>query len=115
MPMSYQFNLYRGDTKRWRFLFWNDAAKTDAADLTGVTALSEIRDKTDGATIVIPLTCTVTLPNIVDVFLSADNSAMLPAKGGVWDLQLTYLSGDVMSPVCGAVSVRADVTQPTIP
>jgi hypothetical protein len=110
-PSPFSLDIYRGDTGRWQFAFWTDTALTQPADLTGVTAKSQIRDKPAG-TQVTELICTVTLPNIVDVQLAAADSHLLPAKGA-WDLQLTYASGEVATPVAGPVTVTSDVTDST--
>lgn len=106
--LTYPLGVYRGDTYRWQFVLWADAARTTAIDLTGVIVAAEIRVKT-GSTPVYPLACTVTLPNIIDLELTAAQCVQLPSSG-VWDLQLTYPSGDVQTVVSGAVSVRGDVT-----
>ena len=55
----------------------------------------------------------ITLPNIIDVTLLAADSQKLPSKG-VWDLQLTYASGDVKTLLVGQVQVTTDVTDSTI-
>lgn len=107
-PANYPLDLYRGDSYRFNVVCWADSAKTQPLDLTGVAARSEIRD-TEGGTTVGPLTCSVTLPQTVVCYLPATVSKNLPLTG-VWDLQLTYPSGDVLSIVKGAVSVTADVT-----
>jgi hypothetical protein len=111
MPGTFPLVLYRGDTAHWRFTLWTDDAKTQPADLTGATAKAEIRDKPGGATIV-ALVCAVELPNIVTAELTAVASATLPPKG-VWDLQMTYVSGDVVTILAGTVEVTADVTDST--
>jgi hypothetical protein len=108
MPGDYPLALYRGDSYKWDFTLWADAAKTIPADLTGATAKAEIRDAPAGATIV-TMTCTIST-NVVHMALSAAASAALPAAG-VWDLQLTYsTSGDVTTVLAGKVTVTPDVT-----
>lgn len=108
-PADYPLDLYRGDTGRWQFKLWG--ANGAPFVLTGVTAKSEIRDRPGGTKIVV-LACTVILPNIIDVALTAADSRTLLPKGA-WDLQLTFLSGDVKTPVAGAVTVAPDVTDST--
>ena len=113
MPSEYDLAIYRGDTGHWQFKLWQDDAKTIPVDLTGVTALSQIRDRPQG-TQIFNMTCTVTLPNIVDVVLAPAVSITLPGTfKGAWDLQLTYPSGTVATPVFGNVTVQADVTAST--
>jgi hypothetical protein len=111
MPGSCNLNIYRGDTKRWQFVLWIDVAKTQAADLTGVTANATIRDKVLGSSYALALSCTVTLPNTIDMVLIAEQSRAMPAVG-VWDLQLTYPSGDIYTVLKGEVIVTQDVTYP---
>jgi len=106
--LAYPLRLYRGDSSRWRFLLWADPDRTVAVDLTGVVVGAEIRTAT-GATPIYPIAIAVTLPNTIDLSLSATASAQVPASA-IWDLQLTYPSGDVQTIVSGAVSVKGDVT-----
>ncbi len=107
MPGECPLDLYRGDTRRYQFKLWADAAKTVPADLTGVTAAAMIRDKATGGTFAVELACTITQPNIIDIPITTD--ATFPAKG-VWDLQLTYPNSDIVTVLKGPVTVTADVT-----
>jgi hypothetical protein len=59
--LTYALWPYRGDTGRWRFVLWQDAAKTTPVSLTGVTVAAEIRSA-PGATPVTTCTCTVIEP-----------------------------------------------------
>jgi hypothetical protein len=100
--------LYRGDTHRWQFRLWADATKTSPVDLTTATVKSEIRS--NSGSVVTTLICAITLPNTIDVELSAVESAKLTTPPAQWDLQLTWATGDVQTPVAGAVMVQQDVT-----
>jgi hypothetical protein len=111
-PGTFPLNLYRGDTGRWRFQLWEDIDKTIPTDLTGVTVLAQISD-TPGGLMLAPLGCTVVLPNVIEMVLLATDSAGLPVDGGclsptsavgVWDLELTYAVGDVLTLLAGPVS-----------
>lgn len=109
IPGNLPLTLYRGDTGRWQFKLWTDAAKTVPADLTDATAAAQIRDKPGGENVT-ELACSVTPPNIIDMTLTAAQSALLP-PAGAWDLQLTYTgSGDVATVLAGKVIVTSDVT-----
>ena len=108
-PGAYSLDVYRGDSARWQFKLWLDAGRVDPVDLAGATAKAEIRDKPAGKKIT-ALDCTITQPNIIDVILSGESSKALAISSGVWDLQLTYGSGDIATVVAGQVSVTADVT-----
>jgi hypothetical protein len=108
LPAAYDLALYRGDTMRLQFRLWQDDDRRDPVDLAGVAAASQIRIRPDGEPIIY-LDCAITLPNIVDVTLTAEDSRELPKKG-VWDLQLTWPSGDVVTPIGGKVTMKPDVT-----
>ena len=110
IPATHDLTLYRGDTARWQFRLWSDAAKTVPVDLTGVTVDAMIRDKTSGGNFFATLDCTVTQPNLIDMVLTSTAAADLAIKAGVWDLQLTYPSGDIITVLRGAVAVTEDVT-----
>lgn len=112
-PGIYDLALYRGDTYAWKFTLWKDFVGGAPADLTGVIAKAEIRDK-PGGVLVVAMVCTVTQPNIVDVKLSAGAWTSFTATTAAWDLQLTYPQGDVVTIVAGAVKVTLDVTD-TVP
>ena len=112
MPAQYPLNLYRGDTYRWRFSLWLDAAKTVPIELEGVEPKAEIRNRPGGSTIV-ALDCSIDDSNTVVVELSAEASRRIPNTGGVWDLELTYPSGDVGTVLAGNVSITLDVTNST--
>jgi hypothetical protein len=108
-PANLPLDLYRGDSGSMRVTLLDKAQQP--IDLTGAVAKCEIRDRPAGAQVT-ALTCVITLPNIIDVTLSAADSQKLPAKG-VWDLQLTYASGEVKTPIGGQVQVTPDVTDST--
>jgi len=108
VPSTYPLTIYRGDTARWQFRLWADAAKTSPVDLTEATVKSEIRS--NSGSVVTPLLCAVTLPNTIEVELSAVLSSTLTTAPAHWDLQLTWESGDVQTPVAGAVTLQQDVT-----
>jgi hypothetical protein len=114
-PAQLSLDVYRGDSQRIQVKLWTTPPSTGIPgvpyDLTGVTAKSEIRERPAGTSIT-AMTCTITLPNIINIFLAAADSHKLPAKG-VWDLQLTFLDGEVQTPLAGPVTVTPDVTDST--
>lgn len=108
-PAKLDLDLYRGDSWRMRVkLFAQDMTPFD---LTDVAAKAEIRDRPAGNSVV-PIICTITLPNLVQLDLLAGDSFKLPVSG-VWDLQLAFSSGEVKTPLAGQVSVTPDVTDST--
>jgi hypothetical protein len=107
-PAAYDLKLYRGDTTRFKVMLWQDTGKTQPVDLTGATPAAEIRDKTAGVKIT-TLTCTVSAPGEITVELLPAGYVTVPSSG-VWDLQVTFPSGDVRTMVAGKVTVTGDVT-----
>jgi hypothetical protein len=108
LPAKYDLNLYRGDTVRMRLSLWYDAGRTQPLDLDGAAVASQIRLRPDAQPILNFIT-TVTLPNIVDLLLLSTEARELPKKG-VWDVQITFADGDVMSPIAGSMAMKPDVT-----
>lgn len=111
LPAVYNLALYRGDSYAWAFRFWNDAAKTEPTDLTGITPRASMAASEHAARV--GLTCVVTLPNIVEVSLSANAWTGAEEKSfhGRWDLEFTFPNGDVRTVIAGAVSLTLDVTK----
>jgi len=112
IPGKYDLKMYRGDDHTWRFRLWQDASQTLPVDLTGATVAAEIREKSAGVAIV-ELIVVVTPLNIVDVSMTPAMYVNCPSKG-VWDLQVTFADGKIHTPVAGAVSVIADVTDSVV-
>lgn len=110
-PANYDLSIYHGDSGHWRFTLTQQDGTP--CDLDCVVAKSQIRDKPGGTALLVTMDCTITLPNVIDVILTPENSFKLTPKGGAWDLQLTYPSGEIKTPVAGAVAVTEDVTDST--
>jgi hypothetical protein len=110
-PGVFDLDLYRGDSYAWSFRVWDDCLRSIPADLEGSTAEAEIRDRPAGATVV-PLSCSITPPNVIDVVLDPSLWATIPV-GGVWDLQVTSDVGGIRTIVAGKVLVTPDVTDST--
>lgn len=108
MPGNYTLTIYRGDTTRWQFVLWADDAKTIPIDLTGVVVRAQLRSYPDGP-VCAALTCTVAIPNFINAVLPAAESAR--ALSGVWDLQLQFSSGDVVTALSGSVVITPDITR----
>lgn len=111
-PAKFDLDLYRGDSDGWGFIFWTDDLKSIPLDLTGVTPHAQIRDAVD-APIALDLTCTVTMPNIIDVSFPSTLWVGFSAKKGVWDLELSWPGETpvrIRTVVAGAVAITSDVT-----
>jgi hypothetical protein len=111
-PGAYNLELYEGDTYSAQFVLWADAKKTQVVDVSGSTAKAEVRNA-PGGNLLTTMECTVTPPNNIGVRMPASAWTSWPPNvvKGVWDLQVTYPSGDISTVVAGSVTVTADVTQ----
>jgi hypothetical protein len=111
-PGVYNLDLYHGDTYSAQFVLWANAQKTQVADISGSTVKAEIR-ASSGGNVLTTLECDVVPPNKIDVRMPASDWTTWPVNvsKGVWDLQVTYPSGDISTVVAGSVSVTPDVTQ----
>lgn len=113
-PGRFDLNLYQGDSRAWRFQLWQDAAQTVPFPLDGITVAAQIRDPSCRME-PINLTLVVTLPNIIDASLSAEDAERAPARGG-WDLQLTWPDNTpprVRTVLAGRVTTVPDITDLT--
>jgi hypothetical protein len=111
LPGTYDLQLYRGDTTRFRFTLWSDDAKTVPLDLSSASVSAQIRDQPDDTTVLVTLSCAVTPPNNIDVTVPTASAGALPAVG-VWDLEITWADGDIQTVLAGAVYTAPDVTRP---
>jgi hypothetical protein len=111
-PAVHNLCPYRGDTLRMQLNCFYDDVYSTPADLTGVVATSQVRNKPNGD-IIVSFECTITQPNMVDLLLTSEASNSLP-KRGAWDCQLAYPDGDVVTVIRGSVNVKADITQPLV-
>jgi hypothetical protein len=110
--LIHQLNVYRGDDYHWIFKLWSDQQKTQPVDLTDVRVRAEIRDQSQGKNI-IPLTCTVDLPNTINMILLATDSINIPRPNAAWDLRLMYVNGNRRTILGGPVIVIPDITDST--
>jgi hypothetical protein len=108
--LSYPLELYYRDTVTRTFAVYLDDARTQPADLTGVTPRAQIRPEPLSSELLLELVCTVELPNLVHVNLAAGAWPATYFDVGVWDLELTYPTGAVGTLVAGPVRVTPDVT-----
>ncbi len=106
-PADYPLSLYRGDSYSWLFRFWNDEAKTDPTDFTDCTAEAEVRNRKAGD-VIMTLTCMI-VDNEITVVMTADDWDDWVYSTGVWDLQVTYPGGEVVTYVAGDVTIDGDV------
>jgi hypothetical protein len=108
-PGLYPLDLYRGDAGAWLFRLWDDDRKTVPTSLVGATAAAQVRSGPGGA-LLLTMTCTITLPNIVNMVLAAGDWATWTAGTlASWDLQVTFPGGPV-TVLAGPVAIGVDVT-----
>jgi hypothetical protein len=108
-PQQASLTIYRGDTAHWTFTFWTDPGATVPYDLAGAVPKAEVRAR-PGTPVLATLSCAVTQPNIVDITLSAVESALLTSGTAKWDLQVTFPDATVRTIVAGPVTITADIT-----
>jgi hypothetical protein len=109
LPQSYALNLYRGDTFPFAARIWADTVGGTPADLTGTTPAAQLRD--EQGSLILTMTCTVTMPNIVNITIPATAWPASTTDRARWDLQLTGPNG-VRTVVAGPVQIVGDVTIP---
>jgi hypothetical protein len=112
LPGEYPLHLYRGDSRAWAFHLWDDPDKTEPTDLTGATAMSEVRTAPCGK-VLFALDCTIEPPHCIDVALTADKWTGWDCTRTLayWDLLVTYPGGETSTIVAGQVRVQCDVTE----
>lgn len=108
-PAVLDIGVYRGDTGRFRIRVV-DALGADV-DVSTAAWDCDVRDRPDGAVITsLTVTPVVGEVSVIEIVLTAIQSAGLPSGRLVWDLQMT-LGGEVTTLVAGAIVVVADVSR----
>jgi len=111
LPSRFSLQLYRGDSAAYQFLVWADRQGQTPLDLMGASVKAEIRDR-PGGSLLATLITSVALPNIINMQVTAPQSRAMPPKAA-WDLQMTFGTGEVLTPIAGGVAVTDDVTGST--
>lgn len=109
-PAKHNFTIWQGTTFRYRFTWHTAGPESPGYNLTGYTALLEIRNK-PGGTVLLTLTTadnsiTVDADGIITLFISATDTANLTWKTGVYDLILTAPGSDTSALLFGAFGVK---------
>ena len=115
MPVKRQdLDIYQGDDPAWE-VFVDTGDGVTPADITGYTALAQIRRSVadQDPVVVVTMTAAVVSPN-VSLSLSHDQTELLCGRY-VWDLQLTSPAGIITTILRGNVSVTAEVTRDITP
>ena len=103
------------------FAFTVEVANPDLTpvDLTGASAAAKIRKAVADVAATVDFSVAITLPNIINLSLTAAQTAAIPAGAAptdaasqyVWDMEITWPDGCIDSPLYGAVKVKSEVTR----
>lgn len=108
LPGRFSLQLYRGDSASYQFLIWADRQGMTPLNIVGCTSLAEIRDA-PGGLLLATMTTIIESPNVVRMLLTPGQTLALPHTA-VWDLQLSFGTGEVLTPLAGGVAVTDDVS-----
>ena len=117
LPLPYDLNLFRGDTFRRGVRIKDDAGAY--TDLTGSTPMAQIRSYEGATDVLIAVTVTndpdqVANKGLLTLLIPTVTLASFPkgfkGKIGVWDLQITWPSGDIVTYLEGDVNLKGDVS-----
>lgn len=114
-PAKLKLTIIQGATFRKR-LIWSDESKTPI-DLTGCTARMQVRPEIESPTVLLPLTTEnggislTPADGIIDLYISAEDTAAITWESGVYDLEIVHPSTEVTRLVQGSVSVSPEVTR----
>ena len=108
-PLKMDFEVYRGDTARFRITLKN--SDSTPFDATGAVWDADIRLNQTSSTPLtkFEITPVVGDPSSIDVFLSGPNSDLLIASC-VYDIEMR-ISEDVITILGGAITVTQDVSR----
>lgn len=109
IPPTVDISIYRNDTEIKTVRVKNRTTR-QLEDLTGVTALMQLRSTPDSATILYTFTTTIA-NNEITISIPQANWATITWTTGVYDLQLTYPSGVVETLFRGTLTVEKDVSR----
>ncbi len=110
VPDVIDFDIWRGATFNVEVTLYTDGAGTEPWDLTGYTALMEIRDQPGDEDPIFVLSTdddTITLDSegVITLNIEANDTATLTWKRGVYDLLITSPSGKTDPVLWGKVKV----------
>ncbi|QEM40917.1 MAG: hypothetical protein [Phage AS32] len=123
IPAVANLRWTRGDSfskfGRVRTKVWDAVAGAYVAgpyrDLTGWTGLAQVRETHDSTTVLFAITVTlgdqVAAPGSFFLTVAPELTADQTVLSGVWDLQWTTNTGDVLTYVGGSVTLDKDVSR----
>lgn len=90
------WQMLRGEDWERTLIFWADAAKTTRSDMTGYTAVAEVRRSPDAADVLLTLSTAVNGPQgEVALICPHSQSNIIQWQTGVMDVKLTDPGGNV--------------------
>lgn len=116
MAFRVSLKIDQGATFRKR-MTWKTGTPKVAVDLTGCTAVMQIREEVDSAAVLVELNTTdggITLGGVngtIDLYISDEDTAAFTWESGVYDLEITFTNGDVLRKIQGSASVSPEVTR----
>ncbi|HSS09401.1 MAG TPA: hypothetical protein VLL25_05925 [Acidimicrobiales bacterium] len=111
LPQVVDLNIFQGDTFALQVVVSVAGEPATPADLAGYQAASQIRPTAPAEEVLAEFEATIT-DNVILLGLSPEKTAALPARGGVWDVQITAPDGRVTTLLRGRVAVTEQVTRP---
>lgn len=110
-PQRQDIEQYRGDTCGVLLRLWEDDAKTEPVDLSGVVVTAQVRVKATDAEALTDF-AVATATNEVTLTLTPTQTRELPTQS-VWDCQLDWLGdgASIQTIVSGTIKVTQDVTR----
>lgn len=105
-PARLTFTIQKGATFREQIRWWQDAAHTVPADLTGYSA--ELRIYDSGGEVIETLTVGGGIEisgNVIEIVLSEEETDALDWSVAGYDLFTTLPSGDTILPLTGSLKV----------
>jgi hypothetical protein len=111
LPNKVDYEIYAGDT------FEDVISYTGSRDLTGATALSQVRLYTNATTVLLEVTPTVDeIQNEITLTMTASETGNLITYSSscqevVYDIQVTFTGSEVETIQRGSYKVTTDVTR----
>ncbi|HSS11135.1 MAG TPA: hypothetical protein VLL25_14710 [Acidimicrobiales bacterium] len=110
LPQVVDLNVFQGDTFALQVVVSVAGEPATPADLAGYEAASQIRSIPSAEEVLADFTATIA-ENVIHLLLASDQTAVLPARGGAWDVQVTAADGRVTTLLRGRVAVTEQVTR----
>lgn len=115
LPVSKNISLYQGDSfdMKLRLRSMDSLGQpSNPIDLTGATAIAQIRDTAAASSVLTSFTITIpTSTEVGMVYLSLSPTQTASLTKGVYDLQITFADNSVRTLLAGSITVTPDVSR----